>query len=60
MKSKAVYYVTMVDPNCPDEESDMGCFETEEKADNFIAKQRVHYSDRMEWITETRYYHGAE
>lgn len=57
---KIVYHVEMVDPHCPEEKIDMGLYETLDKAGRFIERERVQYSERMEWFINEKQYHGPD
>jgi hypothetical protein len=57
---KVAYAVDMIDPHCPSERIDCGLFETLEKAGKFIEKERVQYSERMEWEVTEHIYHDGD
>lgn len=50
---KCFYEVYMMDPHCPSEICSMGLFPSEASAEEYIAVDRLQYSDRMVWTIET-------
>ena len=50
---KCFYEVYMMDPHCPSEKCSMGLFPSQATAEEYIAEDRLQYSDRMEWTIET-------
>jgi hypothetical protein len=52
---KTVYEVIMIDGHCPSETCSIGIYDTREKAEAIIAKEKPQYRDHMSFEIEEKY-----